>query len=117
MEYSENKNNQVGTCNYVSILQIDQEMYTKVLNYIEAGKTGGAKCVAGGDKLGGKGYYIQPTVFADVKDDMKIAREEVKYDLIYQLYYNKNANIARVSMIFFPFLKNHKSKKGQQSSV
>lgn len=92
-------------------------MYTKVLKYIEAGKTGGAKCVAGGDKLGGKGYYIQPTVFADVKDDMKIAREEVKYDLIYQFEYNKNANITRVSIIFFPFLKNHKSKKGQQSSV
>ncbi|KAI8422643.1 hypothetical protein MSG28_006420 [Choristoneura fumiferana] len=45
---------------------IDKEMYTKVLNYIEAGKTGGAKCVAGGNKLGGKGYYIQPTVFADI---------------------------------------------------
>ncbi|XP_063376949.1 aldehyde dehydrogenase X, mitochondrial-like [Cydia fagiglandana] len=57
--------------------QIDKEMYTKVLGFIEAGKKGGAKCVAGGDKLGGKGYYIQPTVFADVKDDMKIAREEI----------------------------------------
>jgi aldehyde dehydrogenase (NAD+) len=54
-------------------------MYQKVLGYITAGKEGGAKCVAGGEKLGDKGYYIKPTVFSDVKDDMKIAREEVSY--------------------------------------
>lgn len=52
-------------------------MYTKVLGYIEAGKKCGAKLVAGGDKLGNKGFYIKPTVFADVQDNMKIAREEV----------------------------------------
>lgn len=52
-------------------------MYTKVLSYITAGKEGGAKCVAGGDKVGDKGFYIKPTVFADVTDNMKIAREEV----------------------------------------
>ncbi|KAM3963706.1 aldehyde dehydrogenase X, mitochondrial-like [Aphomia sociella] len=57
--------------------QIDKEMYDKVLGYIEAGKHGGATCIAGGDKVGDKGYYIKPTVFADVKDDMKIAREEI----------------------------------------
>lgn len=52
-------------------------MFTKVLAYIEAGKQGGAKCVAGGGKASDVGYYIKPTVFADVQDDMKIAREEV----------------------------------------
>ena len=57
-------------------LQIDKDMYSKVLGYIKAGKEGGAKCVAGGDKVGDKGYYIKPTVFADVTDNMKIAREE-----------------------------------------
>ncbi|KAL0831458.1 hypothetical protein ABMA28_002259 [Loxostege sticticalis] len=57
--------------------QIDKEMYEKVLGYIEAGKKAGARCIAGGGKVGDKGYYIKPTVFADVKDDMKIAREEI----------------------------------------
>ncbi|CAH2076747.1 unnamed protein product, partial [Iphiclides podalirius] len=57
--------------------QIDKEMYTKVLEYIDSGKKSGAKCVAGGDKIGEVGYYIQPTVFADVQDSMKIAREEI----------------------------------------
>lgn len=57
--------------------QIDKEMFDKVLGYIEAGKKDGAKCVAGGDKASNVGYYIKPTVFADVKDDMKISREEI----------------------------------------
>ncbi|CAK1540640.1 unnamed protein product [Leptosia nina] len=57
--------------------QIDKEMYSKVLGYIQAGKDEGAKCLAGGDKLGDKGYYIKPTVFADVEDNMKIAKEEI----------------------------------------
>ncbi|CAH0406876.1 unnamed protein product [Chilo suppressalis] len=57
--------------------QIDLDMFTKVMNYIKAGKSEGAKCVAGGDRQGKVGYFVQPTVFADVKDDMKIAREEI----------------------------------------
>ncbi|CAH0406875.1 unnamed protein product [Chilo suppressalis] len=57
--------------------QIDKDMFQKVLHYIAAGKESGARCLVGGDKLGSKGYYIKPTVFADVKDDMKIAREEI----------------------------------------
>ncbi|GBP79055.1 Aldehyde dehydrogenase X, mitochondrial [Eumeta japonica] len=57
--------------------QIDQDMFNKVLGYISSGKSEGARCVAGGDRIGDKGYFIKPTVFADVKDDMKIAREEI----------------------------------------
>lgn len=60
-------------------------MYTKVLGYIEAGKKGGAKLVAGGEKLGNKGFYIKPTVFADVQDNMKIAREEVSSNTAFTL--------------------------------
>lgn len=56
---------------------IDKDMFDKVMSYIDAGKKSGAKCIAGGDRFGNIGYYVQPTVFADVKDDMKIAREEI----------------------------------------
>ncbi|XP_053612677.1 aldehyde dehydrogenase X, mitochondrial-like [Plodia interpunctella] len=56
--------------------QIDKEMYDKVMGYIESGKKT-ARCVAGGARYGTAGFFIQPTVFADVKDDMKIAREEI----------------------------------------
>lgn len=57
--------------------QVDQEMFDKVLGYIEAGKKEGAKCETGGKRWGTKGYYIEPTVFSNVEDKMKIAREEI----------------------------------------
>lgn len=63
-------------------MQIDQEMFDKVLGYIKVGKEEGARCLTGGDRQGKVGYYIQPTVFADVKDDMRIAREEVLYNSV-----------------------------------
>jgi aldehyde dehydrogenase (NAD+) len=57
--------------------QVDKIQFDKVLDYIEAGKKEGAKVALGGGRLGTKGYYVQPTVFTEVKDDMKIAREEI----------------------------------------
>ncbi|MCU9849663.1 betaine-aldehyde dehydrogenase [Defluviimonas sp. WL0024] len=49
----------------------------KVLAYVEAGKAEGARLVTGGARAGDGGYYIRPTVFADVTDTMAIAREEI----------------------------------------
>ncbi len=48
-----------------------------VLDYIAKGKAEGARLVYGGSVIEGDGFYIQPTVFADVTDDMVIAREEI----------------------------------------
>lgn len=44
---------------------------------IETGKTQGAKLVSGGTRIGDKGYFVAPTVFADVADHMTFAKEEV----------------------------------------
>ncbi len=52
----------------------------KVLSYIDKGKAEGATLVTGGgipNSVTGEGFYIQPTIFADVTDDMTIAREEI----------------------------------------
>jgi aldehyde dehydrogenase (NAD+) len=57
--------------------QVDQTQFDKVMGYIESGRDEGAKLVCGGDRVGDRGYFIQPTVFADVQDEMKIAREEI----------------------------------------
>lgn len=57
--------------------QIDDEMMNKVLGYIESGKQQGAKLECGGKRIGDVGYFVEPTVFSNVKDDMKIAQEEV----------------------------------------
>lgn len=59
---------------------VSDEQLRKVTSYIEAGKREGAKLVCGGDRPAvgnGKGYFLNPTVFDDVKNEMKIAREEI----------------------------------------
>src|ERR1700746_1665275 len=59
---------------------VSQEQMKTVLGFIEAGKKDGAKLVAGGNRValnGDKGFFIEPTIFGDVKNDMKIAREEI----------------------------------------
>ncbi|KAJ9627145.1 mitochondrial aldehyde dehydrogenase [Taxawa tesnikishii (nom. ined.)] len=60
--------------------QVTKAQYERVLSYIEAGKSEGATLAAGGEAykdVGGKGFFIAPTVFTDVKDNMRIFREEV----------------------------------------
>jgi aldehyde dehydrogenase (NAD+) len=57
--------------------QVDDIQFEKVMGYIESGKHDGATLRVGGSRVGNRGYFIEPTVFSDVKDDMKIAREEI----------------------------------------
>jgi len=57
--------------------QIDQEQMEKILGLIKTGRKEGAKMLCGGERIGSRGYFIQPTIFADVKDDMRIAKEEI----------------------------------------
>lgn len=48
----------------------------KLLEFVEMGVKDGATLVYGGKRLDRSGYYFEPTIFTDVKDDMKIAKEE-----------------------------------------
>ncbi|MEM9366435.1 MAG: aldehyde dehydrogenase family protein [Planctomycetota bacterium] len=57
--------------------QIDQAQFDKIMSYIEKGHEQGAACVSGGNRVGDRGYFIEPTVFTSVKDDMDIARDEI----------------------------------------
>ncbi|XP_038699144.1 aldehyde dehydrogenase family 2 member C4-like [Tripterygium wilfordii] len=57
--------------------QIDKNQFEKILSYIEHGKREGATLLAGGKPLGSKGYYIEPTIFADVKEDMLVGKDEI----------------------------------------
>ncbi|XP_072034042.1 aldehyde dehydrogenase, mitochondrial-like [Amphiura filiformis] len=57
--------------------QVDEEQFTKILGLIESGKKEGAKMNCGGGKAHDRGYFIQPTVFSDVQDNMRIAQEEI----------------------------------------
>ena len=57
--------------------QVDQAQFDRVMGYIDSGRDEGATLACGGKRVGDRGYFIEPTVFADVQDEMKIAREEI----------------------------------------
>jgi aldehyde dehydrogenase (NAD+) len=57
--------------------QVDRAQFDKIMRYIGLGKQEGAKCVTGGQRWGQRGFYIEPTLFTGVRDDMKIARDEI----------------------------------------
>jgi aldehyde dehydrogenase (NAD+) len=56
---------------------VNEEQYDKVMGYIRSGRDTGATLLTGGHRWGDRGYFIEPTVFDDVRDEMKIAREEI----------------------------------------
>ncbi|XP_030786265.1 retinal dehydrogenase 2 isoform X3 [Rhinopithecus roxellana] len=57
--------------------EIDKKQYNKILELIQSGVAEGAKLECGGKGLGRKGFFIEPTVFSNVTDDMRIAKEEI----------------------------------------
>ncbi|KAF5769941.1 putative aldehyde dehydrogenase domain, aldehyde/histidinol dehydrogenase [Helianthus annuus] len=57
--------------------QVDSEQFDNILKYIRSGVDGGATLETGGQRFGSNGYYIQPTVFSNVQDDMLIATHEI----------------------------------------
>jgi phenylacetaldehyde dehydrogenase len=56
---------------------VSESQFNRVCGYLDSGLAEGAKAVAGGGKLGGKGYFVEPTVLVDTKPDMKVIREEI----------------------------------------
>ncbi|KAM9183714.1 retinaldehyde dehydrogenase 3 isoform 2-T2 [Dugong dugon] len=57
--------------------QIDQKQFDKILDLIESGKKEGAKLECGGSAMEDRGLFIKPTVFSEVTDNMRIAKEEI----------------------------------------
>jgi aldehyde dehydrogenase (NAD+) len=56
---------------------VSETQLNRVMGYIDIGKTEGAKVATGGGRVDGPGYYVQPTVFADVEHDMRVSQEEI----------------------------------------
>lgn len=57
--------------------QVDANQFRKIMDYIDRGKRAGAKCLTGGGRHGKQGYFVEPTVFDRVSDDMDIAQDEI----------------------------------------
>lgn len=51
----------------------------KILDLINSGKKEGARLLTGGSRHGNEGFFVQPTVFGDVKDDMRICVEGISF--------------------------------------
>ncbi|KAJ8299833.1 hypothetical protein KUTeg_022580 [Tegillarca granosa] len=80
--------------------QVDEEQFNKILELIESGKKEGASLKTGGGRQGDKGYFIQPTVFADVQDNMRIAKEEVIFINIYYCFMVNCYNVVNAQAPF-----------------
>ncbi|KAA5545345.1 aldehyde dehydrogenase family protein [Roseiconus nitratireducens] len=57
--------------------QVDRDQFDKIMSYIQKGKGEGANCLTGGNRVGEQGYFVEPTIFDDVRDDMAIATDEI----------------------------------------
>ncbi|KAI9724199.1 MAG: aldehyde dehydrogenase (NAD(P)(+)) ald5 [Chrysothrix sp. TS-e1954] len=57
--------------------QVSQVQFDRIMGYIDAGKKAGAKVETGGERKGNVGYFIEPTIFSNVTEDMKIMQEEI----------------------------------------
>jgi aldehyde dehydrogenase (NAD+) len=75
--------------------QVDKAQFDKILQYVEYGKQDGAKLVTGGKRCGDKGYYIEPTLFTGVKDDMRIATDEIFGPVLSVLKFSDVDEIAK----------------------
>ena len=56
---------------------VSDEQQQRVLGYLESGMTEGAKAIVGGNRLGDKGYFVEPTVLVNTNQDMKVIQEEI----------------------------------------
>ena len=78
---------------------VSREQHQRVLSYIDSGREEGAELVAGGDGDGaasdGGGYFVRPTLFTGVRDEMRIAREEIFGPVLVAMPYDDVEEVAR----------------------
>jgi aldehyde dehydrogenase (NAD+) len=75
--------------------QVSREQFDKILGYIDTGKQEGAKLVTGGERCGERGYFIRPTIFDAVDNNMKIAREEIFGPVVSAITFDDVSEVVR----------------------
>lgn len=75
--------------------QVDKQQFDKILRFIDSGQKEGAKLVSGGQRVGSKGFFIEPTLFDGVKDEMEIARDEIFGPVMSVLSFKDESDIIR----------------------
>ncbi|KAG0139641.1 hypothetical protein CROQUDRAFT_666206 [Cronartium quercuum f. sp. fusiforme G11] len=77
--------------------QVSQIQFDRIMGYIKSGKDEGAKCLLGGKQLGKEGYFIEPTVFTDVKPEMQIVREEIFGPVVVVLKFHNEEELVEMA--------------------
>ncbi len=77
--------------------QVSKEQFDRILGYIDTGKQEGAKLVTGGERCGDRGYFIKPTIFDAVDNNMKIAREEIFGPVVSAITFDDVSEVVRQS--------------------
>jgi aldehyde dehydrogenase (NAD+) len=75
--------------------QVSKEQFDKILGYIDSGRQEGAKLVTGGERCGKRGYFVKPTIFDAVDNNMKIAREEIFGPVVSAITFDDVADMVR----------------------
>ncbi len=75
--------------------QVSKEQFDKILGYVDIGKQEGAKLVTGGVRYGERGYFIRPTIFDAVDNNMKIAREEIFGPVVSTITFDDVSEVVR----------------------
>jgi aldehyde dehydrogenase (NAD+) len=75
--------------------QVSEAQMARVLSYVDKGKGEGARLVLGGERAPGKGYFVRPTIFDGVRNDMTIAREEIFGPVLSVLRFKEVEEVVR----------------------
>ncbi|KAF8317981.1 aldehyde dehydrogenase [Clavulina sp. PMI_390] len=77
--------------------QISKTHFDRIMSFIEIGKQEGAKLECGGKRVGEEGYFIEPTVFTDVKPEMRIVREEIFGPVVVVARFGSNEELVKLA--------------------
>jgi len=76
---------------------ISEKQMKSILDYVDIGQKEGARLVTGGEKVGDRGYFISPTVFADVAHEMRISQEEIFGPVVSVIKFKDEADALRIA--------------------
>lgn len=76
---------------------ISEKQMRSILDYVEIGQKEGASLITGGERVGSNGYFISPTVFANVKHEMRISQEEIFGPVVSVIKFKDEADALRIA--------------------
>jgi aldehyde dehydrogenase (NAD+) len=76
---------------------ISEKQMGSILDYVDIGVQEGARLTTGGERIGDRGYFISPAVFADVKHEMRISQEEIFGPVVSVIRFRDEADAIRIA--------------------